>query len=423
MKKDAITRITAREILDSRGNPTVECCVTLESGSVGVASVPSGASTGKFEAHELRDTASARYGGKGVLDAVCNVNRTIAPALHGASVFEQAEIDYTMKMLDGTDDKAKLGANAMLAVSLAAARAAASSLGMPLFRYIGGIGARRLPVPMMNILNGGAHADNNLDIQEFMIVPLGASGFEDALRMGSEIYHALGALLKKAGKSTAVGDEGGYAPILESDREAIEWIIRAIEGAGYRTSEVMIALDVAASEWKAKDGYYLPKRDVHMTREALIDMLVALTDDYPICSIEDGVGEEDYKGWRMLTDRIGSKVRLVGDDLFVTNTARMREGIEKGIANTLLVKPNQIGTVSETLEVIALAKGAGYRHILSHRSGETEDTSIADLAVGTGAMYIKTGAPCRSERVAKYNRLLKISSMLAQSSDYGPSLY
>ena len=423
MKQDQITRVVAREILDSRGNPTLECCVSLKSGCVGVASVPSGASTGKFEAHELRDGDSARYGGKGVLDAVCNVNKTIAPAIVGASPFEQGEIDSVMKMLDGTENKAKMGANAMLAVSLAVARAAASSLDMPLYRYIGGSAAKRLPVPMMNILNGGAHADNNLDIQEFMILPIGASGIEEAVRMGSEIYHTLGAILKKKGKSTAVGDEGGFAPSLADDKEAIELIVSAIEKAGYRTSEVMIALDVAASEWKTQDGYLLPKRRKHMTTDALIEELEALVHAYPICSIEDGLGEEDYDGWKKLTERLSSRVRLVGDDLFVTNPRRMREGIERGIANTVLIKPNQIGTVSETLEVIELARAAGYRHILSHRSGETEDTSIADLAVGTGAMYIKTGAPCRSERVAKYNRLLKIGGMLAQSSLYGPSNY
>lgn len=423
MKQDQITRVVAREILDSRGNPTLECCVSLKSGCVGVASVPSGASTGKFEAHELRDGDSARYGGKGVLDAVCNVNKTIAPAIVGASPFEQGEIDSVMKMLDGTENKAKIGANAMLAVSLAVARAAASSLDMPLYRYIGGSAAKRLPVPMMNILNGGAHADNNLDIQEFMILPIGASGIEEAVRMGSEIYHTLGAILKKKGKSTAVGDEGGFAPSLADDKEAIELIVSAIEKAGYRTSEVMIALDVAASEWKTQDGYLLPKRGKHMTTDALIEELDALVHAYPICSIEDGLGEEDYDGWKKLTERLSSRVRLVGDDLFVTNPRRMREGIERGIANTVLIKPNQIGTVSETLEVIELARAAGYRHILSHRSGETEDTSIADLAVGTGAMYIKTGAPCRSERVAKYNRLLKIGGMLAQSSLYGPSNY
>lgn len=423
MKQDQIARVVAREILDSRGNPTIECCVALKSGSVGIASVPSGASTGKFEAHELRDGDAMRYGGKGVLDAVCNVNKTIAPAIVGASPFEQGEIDSTMKMLDGTENKSKLGANAMLSVSLAVARAAASSLDMPLFRYIGGTWAKRLPVPMMNILNGGAHADNNLDIQEFMILPIGASGIEEAVRMGGEIYHTLGAILKKKGKNTAVGDEGGFAPSLEDDREAIELIIAAIEKAGYHTSEVMIALDVAASEWKSKDGYTLPKCKKHMTSDALIEHLASLVDSYPICSVEDGLGEEDYGGWKRLTDRLGARVRLVGDDLFVTNPRRMREGIERGIANTILIKPNQIGTVSETLEVIGVAQAAGYRHILSHRSGETEDTSIADLAVGTGAMYIKTGAPCRSERVAKYNRLLKIGGMLAQSSLYGPRAY
>lgn len=419
MKKNAIVRINGAEILDSRGNPTVEATVVLEDGSVGTAAAPSGASTGKFEAHELRDRKKGRYEGKGVLDAVCHVNRDIAPALVGHSPYEQKAIDDRMIELDGTENKSNLGANAILAVSLATARAAANSLGLPLFRYVGGCLGRRLPIPMMNIMNGGAHAANNLDIQEFMIMPTGADSITDAVRMGSEIYHALGKLLHADGKSTTVGDEGGFAPMLEHDEEALDYICRAIEKAGYSTSEVQLALDVAASEWKVSDGYLLPKRGLHKSSKELADMLVDLCDRYPIVSIEDGLGEEDYDGWRYLTERLGGQIRLVGDDLFVTNEKRLRMGIDDGLANAILIKPNQIGTVSETLAVIRMAKESGYRHILSHRSGETEDTSIADLAVATNAMYIKTGAPCRSERVAKYNRLMRIENMLTSGSLYG----
>lgn len=419
MKKNTIVRVSANEILDSRGNPTVESTVLLEDGSIGVASAPSGASTGKFEAHELRDRQKNRYGGKGVLDAVCHVNREIAEALFGRSPYDQRALDDTMITLDGTPNKSRLGANAMLSVSLAAARAAANSLDMPLFRYVGGCMGRRLPIPLMNIMNGGAHAANNLDIQEFMIVPYGATSMADAMRMGSEIYHALGRILHKEGKSTTVGDEGGYAPMLESDEEALKLICRAIEEAEYSTGEVGLALDVAASEWKVSGGYLLPKRSIRMTDRELVDYLSDLADRYPIMSIEDGVGEEDYDAWKMLTERLEKKLRLVGDDLFVTNEERLQMGINEGLGNTILVKPNQIGTLSETLAVIRLARENGYRHILSHRSGETEDTTIADLAVATDAMYIKTGAPCRSERVAKYNRLMKIENMLGNGSVYG----
>ena len=413
MKKNHIVRISGREILDSRGNPTVEASVVLEDGSVGTAAVPSGASTGKFEAYELRDKKGERYGGKGVLDAVYHVNKKIAPSLEGMSPYDQQEIDRVMIRLDGSEHKSNLGANALLAVSLANCRAAANSLCMPLFRYVGGCMADSLPIPMMNIMNGGAHAANNLDIQEMMILPVGAEDFTDGVRMCSEIYHTLGSILKKEGKSTTVGDEGGFAPDLDSDEEGLRLICRAIDEAGYNTSQVQLALDVAASEWRKGEGYTMPKRGKTMTSEELVDLLADLVDRFPIYSIEDGLGEEDYHGWQRLTAKLGGRIRLVGDDLFVTNAARLSMGIERNIANTILIKPNQIGTVSETLEVIRLAKRAGYRHILSHRSGETEDTSIADLAVGTGAQLIKTGAPCRGERVAKYNRLMKIEGMLS----------
>ena len=419
MKKNQITRVTAREILDSRGNPTIECRVMLSDGSIGTASVPSGASTGKYEAHELRDKQDARYGGKGVLDAIYNVNKIIEPKILGMSAYEQEELDHAMLCLDGTENKSKLGANAILSVSLATCRAAANSLSMPLFRYIGGHMANVLPVPMMNIMNGGAHAANNLDIQEFMILPSGAESLTDGVRMCSEIYHTLGRLLKKEGKATTVGDEGGYAPNLDSDEEALRFICRAISEAGYSHAEVQLALDVASSEWKCEGGYYLPKRSIRMTSDDLISYLTCLVDEFPICSIEDGLGEDDYEGWQKLTSSLGARVRLVGDDLFVTNSSRLADGIDKKIGNSILIKPNQIGTVSETLDVIRLAKKEGYSHILSHRSGETEDTSIADLAVGTNAPFIKTGAPCRGERVAKYNRLMRIESMINTQMVYG----
>lgn len=421
MGKIQIVRANAREILDSRGTPTVEACVLLSDGTTGIAAVPSGASTGRYEAHELRDTARSRYGGKGVLDAVYNVNKLISPALSGISVYEQEEIDHTMLALDGTENKSKLGANAILSVSLAAARAAAASLGQPLFRYLGGCHAKTVPVPMMNILNGGAHAANNIDIQEFMILPVGAASFTEAMRMGCEIYRMLGKLLSERGLATTVGDEGGFAPNLGSDEEAIDLICRAITDAGYDLDTVKIGLDAATSEWydERDRSYLLPKRDKRMTTDELIEYWNRLSRKYPIISIEDGLGEEDLDGWRALTSRIGERVMLVGDDLFVTNVRRLKMGIDLGAGNAILIKPNQIGTVSETLDVIRMAGRAGYRHILSHRSGETEDTSISDLALATNAPFIKAGAPARGERVAKYNRLLKIESVLGDFSNYG----
>ena len=411
--KPLIKKITAREILDSRGNPTVEACVVLEDGTVGAASVPSGASTGTFEAHELRDGDEKRYGGRGVLGAVAGIARTVAPALVGKCAGEQAEIDELLISLDGTKNKHKLGANATLAVSLATARAAAAWYRLPLYRYVGGAAARVLPVPMMNILNGGAHAANNVDIQEFMILPVGAPSFAEALRWGSEIYHKLGALLKKQGLATTVGDEGGFAPNLDDDETAIVLITEAIRSAGYDEKSVKIALDVAAGEWQSPEGgYQMPKRGERMDTGTLIAKWIDLASRYPILSIEDGLGEEDFVGMSELTAKLGSRVMLVGDDLFVTNEARLSRGIAARAANSILIKPNQIGTLTETLQVIDRAREAGYRHILSHRSGETADTTIADLAVATGAPFIKSGAPCRSDRVAKYNRLLRIESAL-----------
>ncbi len=419
MGKNYITKVCGREVLDSRGNPTVEASVVLSDGTVGMASVPSGASTGAYEAHELRDKGSARYGGKGVLDAVCNIHKKIHPALSGISVYEQYEIDTIMQEIDGTENKSGLGANAILAVSMACARAAANSYHMPLFKYLGGISARRLPVPMMNILNGGAHASNNVDIQEFMIAPVGAHSFSDALRIGAEIYHTLGKILRERGLATSVGDEGGYAPNLAGDEEAIQLICEAIEEAGYDTDVVKVALDAASSEWQNNGAYFLPKRKVSMQTDELISYWENLISKYPICSIEDALDQSDFAGWTSLTRRIGNKVMLVGDDLFVTNTKRLLDGVRLGSANAILIKPNQIGTLSETLDVILYAKANGYKFILSHRSGETEDTTIADIAVASNAPFIKTGAPCRSERVAKYNRLLRIESSLNSGALYG----
>lgn len=419
MGKNYITKVCGREVLDSRGNPTVEASVVLSDGTVGMASVPSGASTGAYEAHELRDKGSARYGGKGVLDAVCNIHKKIHPALSGISVYEQYEIDAIMQEIDGTENKSGLGANAILAVSMACARAAANSYHMPLFKYLGGISARRLPVPMMNILNGGAHASNNVDIQEFMIAPVGAHSFSDALRIGAEIYHTLGKILRDRGLATSVGDEGGYAPNLAGDEEAIQLICEAIEEAGYDTDVVKVALDAASSEWQNSGAYFLPKRKVSMQTDELISYWENLISKYPICSIEDALDQSDFAGWTSLTRRIGKKVMLVGDDLFVTNTKRLLDGVRLGSANAILIKPNQIGTLSETLDVILHAKANGYKFILSHRSGETEDTTIADIAVASNAPFIKTGAPCRSERVAKYNRLLRIESSLNSGALYG----
>ena len=420
MNKAQITRAVAREILDSRGNPTVEATVMLNDGTVGVASVPSGASTGIFEAHERRDGDEKRYGGKGVLDAVCNVSKIISPAIAGICATEQAEIDHIMIELDGTEDKSDIGANAILAVSLAVARAAANSFHVPIYRYLGGVNATHLPIPMMNILNGGAHASNNVDIQEFMIAPINAPSFAEAMRQGSEIYHKLGELLKSKGYSSAVGDEGGYAPDLAGDDEALELICEAIIKAGYSTETVKIALDAAAGEWVTEGGKYrLQGHGNEYTSEELIDRWKKLSASYPIFSIEDGLDQEDYEGWKTLTRELGNKIMLVGDDLFVTNQKRLQDGIDNGYGNAILVKPNQIGTLTEVLNTVDLAAKNGYKFILSHRSGETEDTTIADLAVALNAPFIKSGAPCRSERVAKYNRLLRIEASLNSAAKYG----
>lgn len=403
---DRIKHITAREIIDSRGNPTVEAQVILESGVSGTASVPSGASTGVHEAHELRDGDKSRFFGKGVLTAVKNVNDLICPALIGKEVSDLSEIDRIMISLDGTKNKSRLGANAILAVSLATARAAAAASGLQLYEYL----SDRLtvaPTPMFNVLNGGAHASNNVDIQEFMIVPHGLS-LNDGIRAGAEIYHTLGRILKDKGLSTGVGDEGGFAPNLDSDEEAIRLLCLAIENSGYSFDKIGIALDVASSEWYRDGRYILPKRDKIMTADELTEYYEGLVSRYPIISIEDGLAEDDFDGWKKLTSRLGSKVMLVGDDLFVTNAERLSEGISLGIANSILIKPNQIGTLSETLQVISMAKDAGYKVIISHRSGETTDTAIADIAAATNAGYIKSGAPCRGERVSKYNRLTEI---------------
>lgn len=419
MQQPKIVRASAREILDSRGTPTLEASVYLSDGTVGTASVPSGASTGSHEAFEKRDGDRKRYGGKGVLTAVDHVNRSISPELTGMDAYDQYALDARLLSLDGTEQKTHLGANALLGVSLAAARAAANSLGLPLFRYLGGAKAFRLPVPMMNILNGGKHAANNLDIQEFMVVPLGAESMADAVRIGAEVTAALRELLKAKGLTVAVGDEGGCAPDLKDEREAIEWILSAIEHAGYHTDAVAIALDAAATEWKAEQGYRLPKSGRAYSAAELVEYWEGLVGQYPIVSIEDGMGEDDFDGWRLLTERLGEELMLVGDDLFVTNPRRLAEGIESGYANAILIKPNQIGTLTETLTVIDLAHRSGYRTIVSHRSGETEDTTIADLAVATSAPFIKTGAPVRGERTCKYNRLMKIERCLANAAVYG----
>lgn len=407
-----ITDIYAKEILDSRGNPTVEVAVRTELAEERAA-VPSGASTGVWEAHELRD-GDDRYNGKGVLKAVGAVNDVISDALLGENILCQRHIDKIMCGIDGTENKSKLGANAILGVSLAVARCAAASLGIPLYRYIGGANAHVLPVPMMNILNGGAHSNNNLDIQEFMIMPLGELTFQAGLRKCSEVFHALKRLLDIDGHTTAVGDEGGFAPMLESDETAIEYIIKAVEAAGYDTEhDFKLAIDAASSEWVEDNGRYrLPKRGREFTREELVEYWAWLCERYPICSIEDGMGEDDIDGWRLLTARIGAHVQLVGDDLFVTNTKRLNMGIDESAANAVLIKPNQIGTLTETLDAIETAKCAGYNTIISHRSGEMPDTTIADIAVATNAGQIKTGAPSRGERVAKYNRLLWIEAQV-----------
>lgn len=408
----SIVRVEGFEVLDSRSNPTVAARVTLCDGSVGFALSPSGASTGEFEAHEKRDGDKSRYLGKGVKEAVKGINSEINKALEGKDASNQRKIDEILISLDGTENKSRLGANAILAVSLAVAHAAAKSFKLPLYRYLGGVGAKTLPRPMMNILNGGAHASNNIDIQEFMIIPINAPCFCEGLRMCSEIYHTLGGVLKSRNMSTGVGDEGGFAPNLNSDEEAIELIIEAIEKAGYTTNDIKIALDVASSEWYKDGSYILPKRNVTKTADELINYYKELCEKYPIISIEDGVAEEDWQGWRKLTEVLSEKIQLVGDDLFVTNTARLKKGITEGAGNAILIKPNQIGTLTETLDVIELAHKNGYATVISHRSGETEDTTIADIAVAVNSGQIKTGAPCRTDRVAKYNRLLIIENDL-----------
>ncbi len=407
-----IEKIEGFQLIDSRGNPTPAAKVTLSCGATGFAISPSGASTGIFEAHELRDKDEKAFFGKGVLKAVDNINNVIFPALFGLSPFNQHLIDKTMVKLDGTKNKSNLGANATLAVSLAVAVAAANSLKTPLYRYLGGAQAIRTPIPMMNILNGGAHAKNNIDIQEFMIMPTGAESFSEALQIGAEIYHTLGGILKKRGLASGVGDEGGYAPNLSSDEEALELLCEAISAAGYTKEKVSIALDMASSEWFKNGVYHLPKRDIPLSSQALIEYISKLASKYPIVSIEDGLSEEDYEGWKALTQALGSKIQLVGDDLFVTNRERLSDGIKGGYANAILIKPNQIGTLSETLEVIDVAKQNGYNTVISHRSGETEDTFIADLSVAVNSGQIKTGAPARSERVAKFNRLSIIEKEL-----------
>ncbi|WP_309728292.1 phosphopyruvate hydratase [Chamaesiphon sp. OTE_75_metabat_556] len=413
----AIAEIRAREILDSRGRPTVEAEVYLANGGFGLAQVPSGASTGSFEAHELRDDDASRYGGKGVLKAVANIHDKIAPALEGMDAFDQIAIDRSMIELDGTPTKSKLGANAILAVSLANAKAVANALGVPLYRYLGGPLANLLPVPLMNVINGGAHAANNIDFQEFMIVPVGATSFKEALRWGAEVFASLSKVLDQKGLLTGVGDEGGFAPNLESNQASLELLIAAIESAGYKPGEqVALALDVAASEFY-KDGNYVYDGSSH-TPAQFIDYLADLTTKYPIVSIEDGLHEDDWASWQLLTQRIGSKVQLVGDDLFVTNSVRLRQGIKEKSANAILIKLNQIGTLTETLQTIDLGTRNGFKSIISHRSGETEDTTIADLAVATRAGQIKTGSLCRSERVAKYNRLLRIEDELGDLAIY-----
>lgn len=422
----AIEEIKALEVLDSRGNPTVQVEVITEEGTNGVAMVPSGASTGSFEAVELRDGDKSRYLGKGVLKAVENVNKIIAKELEGMNVFEQAEIDKKLIEIDGTENKGKLGANATLGVSLAVARAAANSLGMSLYKYIGGVNAKTLPVPMMNILNGGKHADNTVNIQEFMIMPVGAKSFSECLRMSAEIYHTLKKVLKAKGLATGVGDEGGFAPNLSSDEEALKLIVEAISKAGYKPGEdVVLALDVASTEMYdeakkiGKEGcYYFWKTEELKTEDEMIEYLEDLANKYPIISIEDGLAEEDWEGWRKLTEKLGNKLQLVGDDLFVTNIKRLQKGLDNKIANSILIKLNQIGTLTETLDAIELAKKNGYTAVISHRSGETEDTTLADVAVATNAGQIKTGAPCRTDRVAKYNRLLNIEAELGDLAIY-----
>ena len=417
-----IKRVRGREIIDSRGNPTVEAEITLECGLIARASVPSGASTGKYEAVELRDGDEKRFNGLGVKRAVENIRSEISPALCGKNPLKQEEIDALLVSLDNTENKSRLGANATLAVSIACARAAASILELPLYRYVGGCFAHTLPVPMMNILNGGAHADNNLDVQEFMILPVGAKSFAEGLRQCCEVYHTLKKILKENGLSTAIGDEGGFAPSLNDESDAIELILRAIEQAGFKPeSEFMLSLDAAASEWKggAVGEYIMPKKKESKTSAQLCEYWKDLSEKYPIFSIEDPLDENDWDGWRAMTDSIGEGLTLVGDDLFVTNYDRLKKGISLGCGNSVLIKPNQIGTLSETAKAVFTAKNHGFKTIMSHRSGETEDTTIADLAVGLSTGYIKTGAPCRTDRTAKYNRLLRIEEQLGRTSSYG----
>jgi len=415
-----ISDVYAREVLDSRGNPTVEVEVTLESGGFGSAIVPSGASTGAHEAVELRDGDKGRYLGKGVQKAVENVNSVIAPEIIGYDALDQVAIDRKMIELDGTPNKGKLGANAILAVSIAVARAAANALDLPLSAYLGGFNAKTLPVPMMNIVNGGAHADNNVDVQEFMILPVGAPSFKEALRMGAEIFHSLKSVLKGKGLSTAVGDEGGFAPNFGSNEEALATIIEAIEKAGYKPGEdVFLGMDVASTEFYKDGKYHLEGEGKSFTSAEFVDLLAGWVDKYPLITIEDGCAEDDWEGWKLLTDRLGGKIQLVGDDLFVTNTERLAAGIEKGIGNSILIKVNQIGTLTETFDAIEMAKRAGYTAVVSHRSGESEDSTIADIAVATNAGQIKTGAPSRTDRVAKYNQLLRIEDRLGSTAQYG----
>ncbi|GGG67663.1 phosphopyruvate hydratase [Paenibacillus radicis (ex Gao et al. 2016)] len=414
-----IIDVYAREVLDSRGNPTVEVEVSLESGGQGRAIVPSGASTGAYEAVELRDGDKSRYLGKGVITAVENVNTIIAPEIIGLDALDQVAIDRKMIELDGTPNKAKLGANAILAVSMAVARAAADALNVSLYTYLGGFNAKTLPVPMMNIINGGEHADNNVDVQEFMVLPVGAPTFKEALRIGAEIFHNLKSVLKDKGLNTAVGDEGGFAPNLASNEEAITTIISAIERAGYKPGvDVFLGMDVASTEFYKDGKYHLEGEGKSFTSAEFVDLLASWVDKYPILTIEDGCSEDDWEGWKLLTDKLGGKVQLVGDDLFVTNTERLSDGIDKGVGNSILVKVNQIGSLTETFDAIEMAKRAGYTAVISHRSGESEDSTIADIAVATNAGQIKTGAPSRTDRVAKYNQLLRIEDQLGSTAQY-----
>ncbi|KAF6558670.1 phosphopyruvate hydratase [Paenibacillus sp. EKM202P] len=414
-----ISDVYAREVLDSRGNPTVEVEVYLESGAIGRAIVPSGASTGAHEAVELRDNDKSRYLGKGVLQAVKNVNEIIAPEVIGLDAVNQVEIDTLMIKLDGTPNKGKLGANAILAVSMAVARAAAEALGLPLYTYLGGFNAKQLPVPMMNIVNGGAHADNNVDVQEFMVLPVGAPTFKEALRVGAEIFHNLKSVLNSKGLNTAVGDEGGFAPNFKSNEEALSTIIEAIEKAGYKPGvDVFLGMDVASTEFFKDGKYTLEGEGKSFTSAEFVDLLASWVDKYPIITIEDGCSEDDWEGWKLLTEKLGNKIQLVGDDLFVTNTERLAKGINENIGNSILIKVNQIGTLTETFDAIELAKRAGYTAVISHRSGESEDSTIADIAVATNAGQIKTGAPSRTDRIAKYNQLLRIEDQLGELAQY-----